>query len=107
MIDLNKLELMLDGDEAMVHRFIEIFKTQTPVQLDQLFELVTEKNWSDASITAHAIKSQCSYLGLDDIVEHANKIEKLTEKKEHLNLIPGLVSLLQTKITEVLNKELQ
>ncbi|MEN0004420.1 MAG: Hpt domain-containing protein [Bacteroidota bacterium] len=106
MIDLSKLEKLLNGNEKMVNRFIDIFKTQTPAQLDVLVNAVASNDWSQASITAHAIKSQCRYLGLDEIAEDAFKIEQLAERQEQLNLLPGLTAMLQTKVRAVLNQKL-
>ena len=74
MIDLTRLEKLLDGNEKMINRFIDIFKTQTPKQLDILTKAISNNAWEQASITAHAIKSQCKYLGLDDIAELAHRI---------------------------------
>ncbi len=102
MIDLSKLEKLLDGNEKMVQRFIKIFKTQTPEQLATLAKAIAMSNWEQTSITAHAIKSQCRYLGLDEIAEHAYKIEQLAEKQQNLNLLPGLTATLQSKVKQVL-----
>ena len=106
MIDRTKLETLLGGNETMVQQFLEIFKSQTPKQLSLLEQSITHKNWSQASITAHAIKSQCKYLGLEEIAEHALKIEQLTEEEKQLDLIPGLAVLLESKIMNVIKKEL-
>jgi len=103
MLDLTKLESLLGGNEKMVNRFIDIFRTQTPQQLNSLTDAISKSNWSEASITAHAIKSQCKYLGLDDIAELASRIEQLTEKQTQLNLIPGLNEILRSKVNDILN----
>ena len=103
MIDRTKLEALLGHDEKMVEKFLDIFKSQTPDQLNLLIKSVSENNWDQASITAHAIKSQCRYLGLEDIAELAFKIEQLTEENNELGLIPGLVAQLEVKLMKVLN----
>jgi HPt (histidine-containing phosphotransfer) domain-containing protein len=103
MIDRTKLEALLGNDEKMVEKFLNIFKSQTPDQLNLLIKSVAENNWDQASITAHAIKSQCRYLGLEDIAELAFKIEQLTEENNELGLIPGLVAQLELKLMKVLN----
>ena len=36
MIDRTKLETLLGSDEKMIQKFLDIFKTQTPGQLDLL-----------------------------------------------------------------------
>ena len=106
MIDRTKLEALLGSDPKMVQRFLDIFKSQTPEQLNQLREYITNKNWEQASITAHAIKSQCKYLGLEEIAEYAFKIEQLTEEKKQLDLTPGLVVKLKDHLIEIIKMEL-
>ena len=106
MIDRTKLETLLGGDEKMVLRFLDIFKTHTPEQLNLLKKYVAEKNWAQASITAHAIKSQCKYLGLDEIAEYAFKIEQLTEEQKQLDLTPGLVVKLSEYLINIIEIEL-
>lgn len=106
MIDRNKLEAILGGDERMVNRFLEIFKTQTPDQLKLLKKSIGDNNWEQGSITAHAIKSQCRYLGLEDIADLAFKIEQLTEENLQLGIVPGLAAQLEAKLLTVIRKEL-
>jgi len=106
MIDRTKLEKLLGGDAKMVQRFLDIFKLQTPQQLNLLNEAITNKNWDLASNTAHAIKSQCKYLGLDEMAEFASKIEQLTEEKKQLDLTPGLVEKLKDHLVEIIEVEL-
>lgn len=90
----------------MVQRFLDIFKSQTPQQLELLNESISDRNWDMASNTAHAIKSQCKYLGLDEIAEYAFKIEQLTEEKKQLDLTPGLVAKLKDHLVEIIEMEL-
>ena len=106
MIDRNKLENILGGDERMVERFLDIFKSQTPDQLKTLKKAISESNWNQGSITAHAIKSQCRYLGLEDLADLAFKIEQLTERNLQLGLVPGLAAQLEMKLLTVIRKEL-
>ena len=105
MIDLNRLEELLHGNKELIEKFIHIFKAQTPVQLSALDKSVHEEDWSQVSITAHAIKSQCKYMGLDKIADHAYKIELLSENQEQLNLIPGLVVSLRNQIESIIDAE--
>lgn len=102
MIDRTKLESLLGGDEKMVLRFLDIFKTQTPEQLDQLKDSINNKNWDQVSITAHSIKNQCKYLGLDEIASLASNIEQLAEEKTQLDLLSGLVLQLKEQLTEIM-----
>jgi HPt (histidine-containing phosphotransfer) domain-containing protein len=106
MIDRSKLQSLLSNDQNMVQRFLNIFKSETPSQLKILKSAVLEKNWELVSITAHGIKNQCLYLGLDEIAQLAYKIEQLSEQNNELGLTPGLVEKLNDQLSTVIRIEL-
>ena len=106
MIDRTKLEALLSNDPNMVQRFLDIFKSETPSQLKLLKNSVTDKNWELVSITAHGIKNQCKYLGLEEIAELAYKIEQLSEQNNQLGLAAGLVEKLNDQLIGVIRIEL-
>lgn len=62
---LTTLRSLLGNDDALVARFVGIFKNQTPDQMAALREFWENKDWENAANTAHAIKSQCRYFGLE------------------------------------------
>ncbi len=105
-IDLAKLKTLMDGDEKMAEKFLGIFKSQTPEQLAQLKSDLKENNWEQVSITAHAIKSQCKYLGLEKTAGLAFEIEQLADNKKELDSIPDLVFQLEEKLIAVIEKDL-
>jgi len=106
MIDRTKLNALLGDDPKMVQRFVDIFTAQTPEQLLQLKKSVINKEWDMASITAHTIKSQCEYLGLEELTALTFKIEQLTEDKLQLELTLGLVEKLSEQLNEIIRTEL-
>ena len=106
MIDRNKLKAMLGNDDTAVERFINIFKKQIPVQLELIKHSISKMDWAQVAITAHAIKSQCSYLSLETIVEQALEIERIADEGKQLDLLPGLVASFEAALTEVIEQEL-
>lgn len=78
MIDYSKL-LELLGDKILVDKYIALVKVEVPKELSQLDKLVVAKDYQEASVVAHSIKSQCIYMGLDDCAALALNIEKQTE----------------------------
>ncbi|MFZ1748668.1 MAG: Hpt domain-containing protein [Saprospiraceae bacterium] len=105
MIDRTRLESLLASDPKLVTKFLSIFKNQTPDQLNTLSVAVADGNWDQASITAHAIKSQCKYVGLDELADFAQNIEQLTEEKHLLHLIPGLVAELKIRLLTIIERD--
>ena len=49
MIDLSTLRHLMGNDENMVQNFLQIFKSQTPVQLQELHEYIQDENWEYVS----------------------------------------------------------
>ena len=105
MVDLSTLRKLMSNDENMVQQFLQIFKSQTPQQMEQLRKYITNENWEYISLTAHAIKSQAKYLGLEEMVEHAFAIEKSAENKEDMARISDRFGVLENKLNIVLGSE--
>lgn len=76
--------LNLLGSETAVQRFVEMFHQQWPGQLSALRKALAEKDWETASHEAHALKSQCRYLGLDEWADTLQQIE--TEPEQPVNI---------------------
>lgn len=79
--DLTHLRQLVGGDEAMVHRFLDLFKTEMPKQLAVLERQLKAGDFASANVTAHGIKGQLRTLGLEELAELALHIENKTEKE--------------------------
>ena len=79
-IDLAYLLQLMEGDEAMVSRFLELFKAEMPKQLAELEEQLKLGDFASANITVHCIKGQLSTVGLKELAGHALEIEYKTEQ---------------------------
>ena len=101
MINRVHLADLFGGDEAMVERFIGIFKMQTPQQISELKAAVDEENWPQVAILAHTIKSQCAYLGLDSITNTAHLIEQQAEQ-QNFTPIPKIFKQLEQDLSPIL-----
>lgn len=83
--------IKLFGDETRARRFVALFESQLPEELARLERFLSEKNWADASIVAHGLKSQCRYMGLEEAGDLLEKMEmepeneSLAELKKMLN----------------------
>lgn len=78
-IDLTQLRQLLGGDETMVNRFLELFKSEMPKQLSALEEQLENGDYAEANVTAHGIKGQLQTLGQMDLANLAMEIEHRTE----------------------------
>lgn len=78
-INLTQLRQLLGGDEAMVRRFLELFKLEMPKQMAALEEQLETGDFAAANVTAHGIKGQLQTMGLTDLAQVALEIENRTE----------------------------
>lgn len=92
------------GDEQMVKKFLAMFCEQTPQQLKTMKDSATAGEWEMVSVTAHAIKSQLRYLGLDELAESAWKIESLAESAVEKEAIPGRIASLENSIDAIIRE---
>lgn len=78
MPDLQYLKQLL-GDDALVGRFLDLFRQQMPVQLAELQRHIAVGDWDQAGATAHAVKGQLRYLGEEPTAQLAYELETLAE----------------------------
>lgn len=97
---MNKAYLLslFDQNEALVERFLNIFKTQTPIQLDALQEAIERGNLESAAIMAHSIKSQCRYMGLDAAAQLCQSIEQAKDPRLAAEWLAALRQILDESI---------
>jgi HPt (histidine-containing phosphotransfer) domain-containing protein len=68
VIDLTYLKEVSKGDEAFFKLMISIFLEQNPLEVQQLDDAVTTKNYAGIKATAHKLKSSTLFVGLDKII---------------------------------------
>ena len=79
MIDVSLLKLLFD-DDAMIRKYLIVFRRDVPETLPKLKEYLQNMDWDNASITAHSLKSQLQYLKEDQVSNLAYEIEKKCEE---------------------------
>jgi HPt (histidine-containing phosphotransfer) domain-containing protein len=101
-VNLDILRQYLNHDEKMVTRFLHLFCTAVPNDLEKLKSYITAGDYSMSSITAHGIKTQCAYLGLEHPRSIAGEIEDITSPSPQLGaMVEELETLLQSEIAEM------
>ncbi len=106
MIDRTKLLDMMDGDDMMVEKFIKVFKTQVDQQIPLMKTYLKDGNLPLLSNSAHIMKTQTAYLGLDELTLLSQSIEKYADDGKALNVISPLVADLADKLTLLIQNEL-
>ncbi|MFN0034745.1 MAG: Hpt domain-containing protein [Saprospiraceae bacterium] len=73
-IQTERLRALLGSEEA-AQKFVTLFRQHWPGQMETLRQSLANGDWETASNTAHGLKSQCRYLGLDDWADTFQKLE--------------------------------
>lgn len=102
MIDLTYLNSLMGGDEALTRRFLELFRTEMPGQLQSLEHQFQQGNLADANRIAHAIKGQLQTLGLTELAGMARQIEEDTEEGNPVFRTNTDLAALKTGIAELM-----
>ncbi len=90
-INTEHLRSLLGSEEA-AQKFVNLFRQQLPGQLQALRQAFAEGDWETASNTAHGLKSQCRYLGLDDAADLLQGLENNPKLKHDLAFLNKLLS---------------
>ncbi|MFN4932530.1 MAG: Hpt domain-containing protein [Bacteroidota bacterium] len=91
--DLSYLRLLMDNDTEIVLEVLEIFKLQTPIDVQNL-ELHTKNNdWQMLSKSAHKLKSSVGNLGMNKLKDWFLFIEINGKQETNLDRLNELVNL--------------
>jgi len=78
------------GSEEAAQKFVNLFRQQMPGQIELLRKALVEGDWETASNTAHGLKSQCRYLGLDEAADFLQELENNPNVDHDLSLLNQL-----------------
>jgi HPt (histidine-containing phosphotransfer) domain-containing protein len=82
MIDLSFLTDAMDGNVVLAQKFLGIFKSQAPKQMEELKSQLAEQDWEAVSTTAHSLKTQFFYLNLTQLATQMEAIEQLADSRQ-------------------------
>jgi HPt (histidine-containing phosphotransfer) domain-containing protein len=85
-LDLSYLKSLMANDEKLVKKFVTIFKSQCPLQLQELRVHLESQDWASLSTVAHSMKTQFTYLKVDFLATQAGDIESLVDERCTENL---------------------
>lgn len=75
-MDLTLLHNLMGGDQQLVDRFVNIFKTQVPGQVAALPALCEAQDWEGLSTALHSLKTQFNYVGMNALGEQMRRLEE-------------------------------
>lgn len=104
--DLNLLFEQVGKEESSLHRFVEIFLSTVPADLESLRKAIDNKDYNISRSAAHKMKSSFMLMGaewardicyeMENIARTEEEIEKLPEKYEELsNKLSKMIAMLK------------
>jgi HPt (histidine-containing phosphotransfer) domain-containing protein len=91
-INTDRLRSLL-GSEDAAQRFVGMFRQQLPEELNVLRQALNERDWETVSNTAHGLKSQCRYLGLEEAADFLQELENNPKNGADLALLDHLTTV--------------
>ncbi|MFT5166104.1 MAG: HPt (histidine-containing phosphotransfer) domain-containing protein [Saprospiraceae bacterium] len=108
-INLEYMEMMSDGDEAMKKIMLEMLLEELPQEINKMVAICQEAKWSELSAVSHKLKSTLAFVGNDEMTAANKNIETFAKGSAEIDQIPGLIqtlaSLCPNTVSE-LNQEL-
>ncbi len=75
-LDLSYLEEITGGDNEIMLEMIDIFLTESETAIQELRQIYEQKDWAALGAQAHKLKPTLLYVGLKEIHEITQKLEK-------------------------------
>lgn len=95
-INLTFLNSFTGGNQEKVKKYITMFLNYCPGQLATMKEQLSAGNYDGLRGTAHALKPQITYMGIQGGEELIKKIESMAGTKTDVESLPGIFSTFQS-----------
>jgi hypothetical protein len=91
--DLSLISELTDNDPELMKKYIFIFLKNSPKAVHDLQQKIKEEDWVLVKQSAHAFKSQLSYMGMGNERKILDDIEEICAGKSDFPKIASLFSL--------------
>ena len=105
--DLDTLLQHTNNNQVLINKMLEIFISETPIELSKIKSSFIENNYKDLAEIAHKIKPNFKYLGIEIGFELALKLEKNNGDKEVISNNIKQLDKLTKEILPLLKKEIK
>lgn len=105
-INLAFLKDFTNGNPATMAKYIDMFLKLSGPALESMKTAAGAEDWESLRSTAHGLKPQIGYMGIDGLKEVVLKIENNARDRSHLDQIPALLTEFEKTYTEAC-KELE
>ena len=95
-INLTFLNSFTGGNPEKVKKYISMFLNYCPGQLAAMKEQVASGNYDGLRGTAHSLKPQITYMGIQNGEELIKKIENMAGTKTEVEKLPEMIGTFHT-----------
>jgi len=96
--DLTFLKTFTQGDKSRMAKYINMFISGAPTLMEHLKQQIEANEWPLVRTTAHSLKTQLKYMGVESGYDLSALIEKKSEAQSEIELIPELCFQLESII---------
>ena len=99
LYDLSMIQSVSGGDNAFIHKMILLFIETVPLNVQELVDATTLKNWDKVAKMAHKLKSTIDSMGIRTIHDEIRKIEMNAKNGEDLEKMPNRVRQVESVVS--------
>ena len=100
--DAGRVLAKLDGNEKLFHELLEIFREESPKNLANLREAISQGDSETVTNIAHSLKGELGYFGISGVCERARELEEMGRRHD-LEGAARVSLAMETEILAVLN----
>lgn len=100
---LKYLRDLFNGNKQHMLEMMEVLLADLPPMLNSLEKHVTQRNWPETEKSAHCIKSSYAYMSQQDMVNTAERIERIAKERGSWTEALMLLDVLKTNTREPLD----
>ena len=101
LLNLSKLEKMMNNEDEMVKRMLIKFKDLTPNYIDDLNKAFIDQNWNELSKIAHKIKPSINLVGIDSLNTDFQNLEAFALDEKDLRSIPEIMKRINSYMPQM------
>lgn len=102
LYDMSFLNKISGGDQEFIREMIDTFKEVAPAYLEKIKSSLKNNDINVLSKETHKFIPGVSFLGAKKLEKDLMKIEEFTKKSKNLDLVPGLIDAVDSKIKRLI-----
>ena len=103
-INLAFLETFTSNDKAKMIKYINMFLQLAPASIETMKQQHAVGDWNNLKTTAHSLKPQLAYMGIESLRENVMRIEEYAGEQKNPEIIRELIQIVEAGCTEAFDE---